>query len=63
MAITTTLDTYDRTQLEAGGTINEALMQQIFDLSQIPLPFTMRATTMVTRWGWCIVTCRRKTCS
>ena len=42
MAIQTVLDTYDRTQLEAGGTINEDLMQRIFDISEIPLPFTNR---------------------
>lgn len=41
----TILDAYDVSQLEAGGMINEDVMQQIFDLSQIPLPFTSRIGT------------------
>ena len=41
----TILDTYDVSQLEAGGMINEDVMQQIFDISQIPLPFTSRVGT------------------
>ena len=35
-------DAYDLTQLELGGMINEDVMQTIFDLSRIPLPFTSR---------------------
>ena len=38
----TILDTYDVSQLEAGGMLNEDVMQSIFDLSSIPLPFTSR---------------------
>jgi len=38
----TILDTYDVTQLEAGGTIGESVMRQLNDMSRIPLPFTDR---------------------
>jgi len=35
-------DAYDLTQLAVGGTIRESVMNQIFDISDIPLPFTSR---------------------
>ncbi len=36
------LDAYDLSQVSLGGIINEDVMQTIFDISQIPLPFTSR---------------------
>ena len=35
-------DAYDLSQLAVGGTIRESVMDQIFDISDIPLPFTSR---------------------
>jgi hypothetical protein len=39
-------DTYDVRVLESGGLVNESVMQTIFDLSTIPLPFTDRVGSM-----------------
>jgi hypothetical protein len=48
-------DTYDLKQLAAGGLVNEDVMQKIWDISRIPLPFTDRvgtdtATNSYTEW-------------
>jgi len=38
-------DAFDLTQLAVGGVIRESVMDQIFDISKIPLPFTDRVGT------------------
>lgn len=38
-------DTYDLTQLNLGGMVNEDVMQRIFDISDIPLPLTSRISS------------------
>lgn len=38
-------DTYDLTQLNTSGLVREDVMQQLFDISQIPLPLTQRIGT------------------
>ena len=38
-------DAFDLSQLAIGGTIREDIMSQIFDISDIPLPFTSRVGT------------------
>ncbi len=39
----TNLDAYDLSQINLDGVINEDVMQSIFDISNVPMPFTDRA--------------------